>query len=92
MTMSDKKCIKVALVDPFEQKVVYQTIPTDSHGSILGGVKLEIDCSLIEQNITKRTKAIIPVHLYGQSRNMSEIIRISKKFTRVIYNYNTMSS
>ena len=48
MTMSNKKCIKVALVDPFEQKVVYQTIPTDSHGSILGGVKLEIDCSLID--------------------------------------------
>ena len=30
--------------------------------------------------INKRTKAIIPVHLYGLPCNMSEIIKISKKF------------
>ena len=35
--------------------------------------------SLIEEKINKRTKAIIPVNLYGQSANFEEIKRISKK-------------
>ena len=39
-----------------------------------------IDCSKIETSITKKTKAIIPVHLYGQSCDMDEILRISKKY------------
>ena len=33
----------------------------------------------IENEITKKTKAIIPVHLYGQSCDMDKIIRIAKK-------------
>ncbi len=33
----------------------------------------------IEKRITKKTKAIIPVHLYGQSAEMEEIGRIAKK-------------
>lgn len=39
-----------------------------------------IDCSKIERAITKKTKAIIPVHLYGQSCDMDKIIKISKKY------------
>ena len=39
-----------------------------------------IDTSKIEREITKKTKAIIPVHLYGQSCKMDEILRISKKY------------
>ena len=35
---------------------------------------------LIEKNISKKTKAIIIVHLYGQSPNMEKILKISKKF------------
>ena len=35
--------------------------------------------SLIEEKINKRTKAIIPVNLYGQSANFEEIKIISKK-------------
>lgn len=38
-----------------------------------------IDTDKIEEAITKKTKAIIPVHLYGNPCNMDEIIRISKK-------------
>ena len=34
---------------------------------------------LIEQHITKRTKAILTVHLYGQVSNMDEINAIAKK-------------
>lgn len=40
---------------------------------------LNIDCSLIESKITKRTKAIMPVHIYGRLCNMTEILRIAKK-------------
>jgi dTDP-4-amino-4,6-dideoxygalactose transaminase len=34
---------------------------------------------LIEQSITRNTRAIIPVHLYGQACNMLEIMRIAEK-------------
>lgn len=33
----------------------------------------------IESHISSRTKAIIPVHLYGQPANMPEIMRLAKK-------------
>jgi len=39
-----------------------------------------IDTSLIEEMITSKTKAIIPVHLYGCPADMDEIINISKKY------------
>ncbi len=39
-----------------------------------------LDTSKIEKKITKKTKVIIPVHLYGQSCDMDEIMRISKKY------------
>lgn len=38
-----------------------------------------IDISAIERAITKKTKAIIPVHLFGQPAFMSEIINIAKE-------------
>ena len=39
-----------------------------------------IDVSKIETEITKKTKVIIPVHLYGQTCDMDNIIKISKKY------------
>jgi dTDP-4-amino-4,6-dideoxygalactose transaminase len=38
-----------------------------------------IDPELIEEKITPRTKAIIPVHLFGQSAEMDRIIEIAYK-------------
>ena len=38
-----------------------------------------IDPSLIENKITKKTKVIIPVHLFGQSCRIEEIIEIANK-------------
>jgi len=38
-----------------------------------------IDVSKIEGAITKNTKAIIPVHLYGQPADMPEILKIAKR-------------
>lgn len=39
-----------------------------------------IDPSLIEQAITKKTKAILPIHIFGQSAEMDEIMRVAKKY------------
>src|SRR5689334_11920415 len=37
-----------------------------------------MDPSKLEKAITSRTKAIVPVHLYGQSANMEEIMKIAR--------------
>ena len=39
-----------------------------------------IDVSKIEEKITKKTKAIIPVHLYGQPADMDHIMRLAKEY------------
>ena len=39
-----------------------------------------IDVNRIEEKITKKTKAIIPVHLYGQSCDIEKITKIAKKY------------
>lgn len=39
-----------------------------------------IDPSLIEEKITNKTKAIMPVHLYGQACDMDAIMAIAKKY------------
>lgn len=38
-----------------------------------------LDWKLIEEKITKKTKAIMAVHIYGRLCNMKEIVRIAKK-------------
>lgn len=38
-----------------------------------------IDPSKIEEKITRKTRAIMPVHLFGQSANMNSIIKIARK-------------
>lgn len=42
-------------------------------------VTFNIDPSKIEEKITEKTKAIIPVHLYGQSAEMDKIMSIAEK-------------
>ncbi|MFZ9589889.1 MAG: DegT/DnrJ/EryC1/StrS family aminotransferase, partial [Chitinophagaceae bacterium] len=39
-----------------------------------------IDVSKIRAAITTKTKAIVPVHLYGQSCNMEEIMKIAEEY------------
>lgn len=46
-------------------------------------VKLDtfnIDVTKIEQKITSKTKAIMPVHIFGQPADMDEINKIAKKY------------
>ena len=39
-----------------------------------------IDVSLIEELITEKTKAILPVHLYGQPADMDKIMELARKY------------
>jgi perosamine synthetase len=43
-----------------------------------------IDTEKIEKHITSKTKAIIPVHLYGQACEMDAIVRIAQKYNLAI--------
>ncbi|MGL5779074.1 DegT/DnrJ/EryC1/StrS family aminotransferase [Cetobacterium sp.] len=43
-----------------------------------------INVNLIEEKITKKTKAICVVHLYGQTSNMDKIMELSKKYNLYI--------
>lgn len=43
-----------------------------------------IDPDLIERHITSSTKAIIPVHLYGQCAEMDPIMRLAKKHSMAV--------
>ncbi|MCL5073801.1 MAG: DegT/DnrJ/EryC1/StrS family aminotransferase [Actinobacteria bacterium] len=43
-----------------------------------------IDVNLIEKKITSKTKAIIPVSLYGQPADMDEIVSLGKKNNLII--------
>ncbi len=44
------------------------------------GADMEMDASLIEQAITPRTKAIIPVHLDGRMCNMRKVMEVARKY------------
>lgn len=43
-----------------------------------------IDPNLIEEKITPKTKAIIPVHLFGQAANMAKIMEVAEKHNLVV--------
>lgn len=43
-----------------------------------------IDVNKIEESITNKTKAIIPVHLYGQPADMDKILEIAEKYGLVV--------
>lgn len=46
---------------------------------------LNIDVEKIEEAITEKTKAIMPVHIYGQSADMDPIMKLARKYNlRVI--------
>ena len=42
-----------------------------------------MDADLIEEKITPKTKAILPVHLYGQPCDMDKIMTIAKKHNQI---------
>lgn len=58
----------------------------------LGAIPILVDCTddfcidytKIEEKITPRTKAIVPVHLAGQMSNMPEVMKIAEKHNLVV--------
>lgn len=75
----------------FDDEVILpvNVYPT-AFGVVEAGVKIKladidpetynIDPTSLERVITKKTKAIIPVHLYGQPCQMAKILKIAKKY------------
>ncbi|MBT4136865.1 MAG: DegT/DnrJ/EryC1/StrS family aminotransferase [Candidatus Latescibacteria bacterium] len=68
--------------------VAHTATPTASGISLLGAIPVFIDIdpesytlnpNLIEAAITPKTKAILPVHLYGQAADMNAILHIAQK-------------
>ncbi len=45
-----------------------------------GGTSHTIDKSLIESAISEKTRAILPVHLYGEPADLDEILAIAKQY------------
>lgn len=43
-----------------------------------------IDVFKMQERITPKTKAILPVHLYGQLANMEQILKVSKEFNLIV--------
>lgn len=50
-----------------------------------------IDPSKIEAAITAKTKAIVPVHLYGQAADMEAIMKIAKKYNLFVVEDNAQA-
>jgi UDP-2-acetamido-2-deoxy-ribo-hexuluronate aminotransferase len=50
-----------------------------------------IDPSQIESAITSKTKAIVPVHLYGQAANMDEIMAIAQNYNLFVVEDNAQA-
>jgi dTDP-4-amino-4,6-dideoxygalactose transaminase len=47
-------------------------------------ITYNIDPQKIERSVTKKTKAIIPVHLYGQMADMDSIMEIAKRYSLIV--------
>jgi len=47
-------------------------------------ISYNIDVDLIESKITSKTKAIIPVHLYGQPVDMNKVMMLAKKHNLLV--------
>jgi dTDP-4-amino-4,6-dideoxygalactose transaminase len=43
-----------------------------------------LNASLISQKVTKKTRAIMPVHLYGQMADMDQVMRVAEEHTLIV--------
>jgi len=88
-TMAIYSCLLALGLKPGDEVIVpnFTFIATSNAVIMAGGVPvlceidpktLCIDVNKIKSCITERTKIIMPVHLYGQSADMPEILKIAK--------------
>ncbi len=54
-------------------------------------ITCNINPELIEEKITPKTKAILPVHLYGQACEMEQIMRIAEKYSLAVVEDNAQA-
>lgn len=69
ITVSHTAMATVSAVEATGAKAIFVDIEEDY---------FTMDISKIQELITKKTKAIIPVHIYGQSCDMDEVLSIAK--------------
>ena len=78
----------------------YTYIATTEVIGLLGLKPVFVDCepdtfnisvSAIEKAITSKTKAIVPVHLYGQACDMQPIMQIAKKYNLFVVEDNAQA-
>ena len=84
-----KLSLKVIGIKPGDQVITTANTFVATVGAIceLGAVPIFVDCDdsfcmnvdLVEKKITKKTKAIVPVHFTGYMTNMIKLNKISKK-------------
>jgi perosamine synthetase len=75
------------IVSPFTFIASYNVILNSSALPVFADTDIEtlqIDPDKIEERITERTRAILPVHIYGLPANMDKILAIAKKHNLVV--------
>jgi dTDP-4-amino-4,6-dideoxygalactose transaminase len=75
------------ITTPFTFFATAETISQTGAVPIFVDVDLKtfnMDVSQIEQKITPRTKAIMPVHIFGQPADMDEILQIAQKHNIIV--------
>jgi dTDP-4-amino-4,6-dideoxygalactose transaminase len=94
--------LKAADVGPGDEVIVpsFSFIATADAVSLLGAVPVFVDIdpdtfciqpAQIEERITKRTKAIIPVHIYGHAAEMDPILMLARQHKLMVIEDNAQA-
>ena len=85
-----KLSLKVLKIKPGDEVITAANTFVATVGAIceLGAIPIFVDCDdtfcmnvdLIEQKISKKTRAIVPVHFTGYMTNMPKLIKLTKKY------------
>jgi len=75
ITVPNTFCATVEAVARTGAKTVFVDIDKDTYN---------IDAGLVEKAITEKTKAILPVHLFGQPADMDPLLAIAKKHNLLV--------
>lgn len=79
LTDSTQEVITSALTSPFTAQAVLAAGATPRFTDIHPDT-LQVDSASVEERVTKRTAALLPVHLYGQPCEMSELTKLARQY------------